>query len=166
MTAVWSVIAEPNNYHVHHHRWTDGRGHHAGPHPHHYLIHGGNPQILLWGLLVHPSPLHHLLHRPGLPRLRVRVRTCVVPVPRFAEKFLAQCFVFFPTDGSCEGKHPQAWRMSHLQFVPTSLKTGACPAPTALCQCSLETHQWWAAIFSCWHRWLFKVFTGFCLVKG
>lgn len=47
VTVVWSVIAEPDDHHVHHHRWTDGRGHHPGPHPHHHLIHGGDPQVLL-----------------------------------------------------------------------------------------------------------------------
>lgn len=107
VTVVQSAVAEPDHHHVHHHRWTDRRGHHTGPHPYHHLVHGGDPQVLLWGLLVHPSPLHHLLHWPGLPRLWVSAGTSGVPDVKFADKPLTLRFVF-PCRRIVRGQTPRS----------------------------------------------------------
>lgn len=74
-------------------------------------------------------------------------------VPGFRIYWQVPCptvwFCFSPTDGSCEDKHLRASRMILPLCVPTSLRNGACLAPTALCQCLLGTLQWCAALFYC-----------------
>lgn len=63
--------ADPHLLCLHIHRRSDGRHHHPGSNPHHHLLHGGHQTQLLWGLLVHASPLHRLFRRSGYSRNRV-----------------------------------------------------------------------------------------------
>lgn len=83
-----AIFAEPHHRHVHHHRGADGRGHHAGAHPHHHLIHGGHPPLLLRGVLVHPPPLRYLLHWTRAPRFWVSGLTALSNAPRGLKSML------------------------------------------------------------------------------
>lgn len=113
---------------LHHHRRSHGRHHHPGPHPHHHLLHGGHQTQLLWGLLVHPSPLHHLLRRTRLPRSRVRVFFFFFVSLRWGCGCCCHCNSVLHV---CVSSVDALWGVNRKQipritppFVKTTLKTG------------------------------------------
>lgn len=64
--------AETHSLCLHLHRRPHGGPHHSVSHLDHHLLYGGDQAELLRGVLVHPPPLHRLLHRPRLSWIRVQ----------------------------------------------------------------------------------------------